>query len=116
MPLIDVGIIEKLTALKNKYLGEHPDALKQIREWEERVQTLARQKELLENDSVRKIYDDLKKGVKDEMRFRIQKGRTSDELEVSSGKQESLEWALGMFNLDYQAELDTIESLIDQEL
>lgn len=113
--MIDVGIREKLKKLRDKFVGEHPDALSQINAWENRAEELSRIQEFRENLVAQEIYKKLKDGVKDQMRYRIQPGRTNEAMTVSDAQEKTLRWVLDMFNPGYEQELETLEKIIDAE-
>lgn len=116
--MIDLGIREKLTKLKTLYAGPdaHEDARKQIADWEKRIQELSRDQEFFNHPSTQEIYKILKERVKTHIRSRLQKGSTLESLKIADAKQEECQWMLGLFNIDYEKEIASLESMIDQEL
>ena len=116
--MIDIGIIEKLKQLKSNFSGEdsHPDALRQIAEWEKRVQELSRDQEYFNQEATQEVYKILKNRVKTHMLDRLQKGRTPEDNLLSDAKEMECRWMLSLFNNSYETELSSLESLIDSEL
>lgn len=114
--MIDLGFKEKIEALKRRYAGEHPDALKQITEWEERVRQLSLIDDFMRTDAAQGIYKAVRERATNHIKGRLKKGNTLESLKIADARQEECEWLLGLFNSNYRAELESIEKIIDQEL
>lgn len=116
--MIDIGIREKLAKLKTLYAGpdSHDDARQQIADWEARIQKLSRDQEFFNHASTQEIYKILKERVKTHIKSRLQKGMTPESMRLADAKQEECQWMLSLFNVDYEKELASLESMIDQEL
>lgn len=116
--MIDIGIREKLAKLKALYAGPdaHDNARQQIADWEARIQKLSRDQEFFNHASTQEIYKILKERVKTHIKSRLQKGSTPESLKIADAKEEECRWMLGLFNVDYEKELESLESIIDQEL
>ena len=84
---VDIGIFEKLRELKNRYLNEHPDALRQIEEWENRVQKLSRDQDYFNQEATQELYKLLKNRIKTHMTARLQKGRTPEDNRISDAQE-----------------------------
>ena len=113
---VDIGIFEKLRELKNRYVNEHPDALRQIEEWENRVQKLSRDQDYFNQEATQELYKLLKNRIKTHMTARLQKGRTPEDNRISDAQETECRWLLSMFNPNYENELATLEELINSEI
>ena len=113
---VDLGIFEKLKELKNRYINEHPDAIRQIEEWEKRVQKLSRDQEYFNQEPTQELYKILKNRIKTHIVSRLQKGRTPEDNRISDAQETECRWMLSMFNADYEKELTTLEELINNEI
>ena len=69
---VDLGIFEKLKELKNRYINEHPDAIRQIEEWEKRVQKLSRDQEYFNQEPTQELYKILKNRIKTQNQLPLQ--------------------------------------------
>jgi hypothetical protein len=113
---VDLGIFEKIKALKERYAGEHPDALRQLEEWEKRVQKLSRDQEYFNQEATQELYKILKNRVKTHIIARLQKGRTPTDNLISDAQETECRWLLSMFNAGYEQEIATLEDLINNEI
>lgn len=116
--MIDLGLKEKLEKLKKLYSGPdaHEDARKQIADWEERIRKLSRDQEFFNHASTQEIYAILKDRVKTHIKSRLGKGLTLEDMRLADARQSECEWMLSLFNVDYEKELVSLESMIDAEL
>ncbi len=116
--MIDTSLTDKLSRLKSIFSGNDVDegAKKQIAEWESRIQTLSKSQDFFNNEVSQMIYKSVKDRIKSHILFRIGKGRTPDELRISDAKEEECRWLLGLFNSDYQKELESLDEIISAEL
>lgn len=115
---VDLGILEKLRELKERFSGPdaHADAMRQIQEWEARVQKLSSDQEFFNHAATQELYGLLKERIKTHIRSRLQKGKTPEDFKMADARQEEIKWVLGLFNPNYESELASLESLIDGEL
>lgn len=113
---VDVSLLEKITVLRQKFFGEDPSAIATINEWEARIQRLSQDDDFFQMQATQEIYKALKERAKEHMRYRLQKGRTPEEMTISDNKQGEIEWILSLFNPDFEQELATLDSLMDAEI
>lgn len=109
---IDLGIWEKLRTLKERYTSEHPDALKQITEWESTLRRLADTEGFVNLDTTRTIVENLKQRLKQRLLERVRDGMTPENKAV----EDELRYVLGLLNPRFEQEIESISQLIDNEL
>lgn len=116
--MIDVGLSEKIQALKQRFIGPdyHDDAHRQIADWEKRIQELSLNQEFFNNSVAQQIYGVLKKRAEMHITSRLKKGKTPEDFKIADARQEEIEWVLGLFNPGYAEELASLEQLIEAEL
>lgn len=114
--MIDISILEKLQALKNRFIDADDSAKQQIADWEKRIQELSLKEHFMENPVTQEASLILKTKITAEMKYRLKKGLKEQDRAISDAKEESFRFALGLFNLSYSEELESMEKLIDDEL
>lgn len=107
---------EKLEKLKDMFKDEDPSAIETINQWEEQVQRLTQTEQFFQFEATRELYKSLKERAKTHMKYRLQKGRTTEDMSLSDAKQSEIEWVLSLFNPNYEQELATLDSLMDAEI
>lgn len=114
--MIDVSFLEKLGKLKELFKDGDEGAKSQISDWEKRIQTLSRTKDFMNNEAAQEMVRILKDRVKGYMKYRLQKGLSDLDRNLSDVKEAECRWMLSLFNPGYEGELDTLESILDAEL
>jgi hypothetical protein len=113
---IDISIFEKLQELKSRYLDGDASAKQQIADWEKRIQELSLKENFMQNPVSQEASLILKAKITNEMKYRLKKGLKEQDRALSDAREESFRFSLGLFNLEYASELETMEQLIDAEL
>ena len=116
--MIDVGIKEKIWQLKARFRGDDvdPSAIRQIAEWEKRIQELSLKDDFMQSPVAQEAAKILRLKIKKEMIYRLQPGLKEQDRLLSDRAEKELRFALGLFSLNYEQELESLETLIDQEL
>lgn len=114
--MIDVSIFGKLNKLKERFFDGDESARVQIDEWEKRVQELSLKESFMESPVSKEASAFLRAKIKGEMTYRLKRGIKEQDRALSDAREESLRFALGLFDLSYEQELETMETLIDAEL
>ena len=114
--MIDVGLMEKINKLKSLFIEGDDSAKKQITEWENKIRELSLAQDFMSNEVSQELFSAIKNRVKGHMKYRLQTGRTPDELRMSDEREKECRWLLSLFKTGYEHELETLEQLIDNEM
>lgn len=114
--MIDISILEKVQKLKDRFLDGDDSAKRQISEWETRIQELSLKEDFMQSPVSQEASRILKSKITNEMTYRLKRGLTEANRALSDAREESYRFCLGLFNLEYASELDTLEHLIEAEL
>ena len=110
--MIDVKFREKLQQLKARFVDGDESAIQQINQWEADIQRLSQVSDFVQQPAVQHIQMVLKDRLKAIIVEKMKEGR-SDKLDA---REVELRYILGLFMPRYESELQSIESIIDQEL
>lgn len=113
---VDISFFERIKQLKDRFIGEHPDALQQIAEWEKRIQKLSQEQEFFQFPVTQEMYALLRQRCKDHIIGRFKKGLKDADRAVLDARQAEIEWVLSLFNPNYSDELQTLDQLLDEEI
>lgn len=115
--MIDLGIIEKIKKLKDKFTGESPEALQQIETWEKRLTELSNIDDFANLSTTKEIVSLLKSRLKSILLERaLTKGLSTEDLRILDARETELRFVIERFLPSYASELEQIEYLIDAEL
>ena len=115
--MIDLGVFEKIKELKNRYLGESPDALVQLEQWEKQLFTLSAIDDFANLPTTKAIAQNLKDRLIAVIRKRaLGQGHTTDSLKELDAREGEIRYALNLFMPTYSEELETLIKLIEGEL
>lgn len=108
--MIDISLKEGLQKLKARFTGEdvHPDAITQIKQWEEALAKLSEQEKFVELETTKKIKTALKERLKNTIRKRIVESHTPEEKEMMN----MLRW----LSPNVESEIESIRQAIELEL
>lgn len=110
--MIDFGIHEKIKKLRDHFKDADSSTISQITQWENDIARLSQISDFVNLAPVQVITKLLKERIKSIMVEKASKG-TNDVLDA---REKELRYILGLFSPQYQSELSTLESLIDNEL
>ena len=115
--MIDLGVKEKLQALKDRYFGESPDALVQLEAWEKQLFTLSAIDDFANLPTTKAIAQNLKDRLVAVIRKRaLGQGHTPDTLKELDARENEIRYALNLFMPAYSEELETLVKMIENEL
>lgn len=114
--MLDVGIFVKISQLKAKFIDSDDSTKQQIADWEKQIQELSLKEGFMGSPVTQEASKLLKLKIKKEMLYRLGQGITDKDRQLSDRAEKELRFALGLFNLKYEQELETLERLIDSEL
>lgn len=106
--MIDLGIIEKLRKLKERYKDAHPSAIDQIGEWEKQVQVLSAIDDFSNLKTTKNIVLKLRSRLKGSIVKRLIESETSEEKE--------LKYFISLLSPKYKEEVEKLNSEIELEL
>ena len=110
--MIDVKFREKLQQLKARFIDGDDSAKQQINQWEADIQRLSLISDFVAQPIVQHITMILKDRLKAIILEKMKEGR-SDTLDA---REKEIRYCLSLFMPKYESELQSIESIIDQEL
>ena len=115
--MIDISITEKLNKIKDKFKGEHPDALKQIAVWEKTLMNLSLLDDFASHAVTQEIAARIKQKIKDTFRKRaFGTGLSSEDIHRLDDRLDELKWILKLFRPSYESDIEAITEEIENEL
>lgn len=110
--MLDLRFKEKIQALKARFIDGDDVAKKQIAEWEREIQNLSLISDFVEQPIVQNIVNVLRDRLKAVLLEKATKGTT----DVLDAREKEIRYALQLFMPKYQSVLETLETIIDNEL
>lgn len=108
---------EKMSELKNKHAGSHPEAIRMLEHWEERYVKLKAQTEWLEHANTRELYNLAVEQIKNIESILVEKEDLSDdERRRLYAEKKAHKVYVAVLSTNPQSEMKSIESSVDEEL
>lgn len=115
--MIPIAISENIKKLDLKYEDEHPDALRQISEWRQRIRDLSDAEDFTNLKTTQQITDVIKAKLRDIIRKRaLTRGMTMDQIRSYDERWDELKWVLSLFRPRFEEEMEALSKEIEAEL
>ena len=113
---MNIDTRENIQKLKDKFKDEHPDALKQIQEWEDQIKTLSDYEDFSKFSTTKAIVKALNERLKEVIKIRALGKITFEEMQSYDARKEEIKNTLNLLLPDFEAQMDEINRQIVDEL